>query len=273
MPPSIRVVSLHCYPVKACRGIELQHAVLGPRGFDGDREWMIVDASGRFLTQRTHPQLARVQTALSERQLVLSVAGQGSVAVPRHVTPGRESARQVRVWNDDVEAQSCGPEAAAWLSRFLSVPVELVQATAATRREPAERWRGDIAAPVNFPDGFPLLVCSVSSLADLNSRLEAPVPMTRFRPNLVIEGLPAYAEDGLRDLAIGPVQLRLAKACTRCAVTVVDQQSGEQGTNPLRALREYRFDKELLGVTFGQNALIVAGQGAAIEPGAEVAVA
>jgi hypothetical protein len=270
MPIRARVASLHVYPVKSCRGISLQGALLGARGFDGDREWMIVDPRGRFITQRTHPQLARIETAFDGNQLVLRHAGHGSLVVPRHAPCTDESLRQVTVWKDSVAAHSCGPEAAGWLSTCIGTPVELVHASAATRREPAEPWRGGMPAPVNFPDGFPLLVCSSGSLADLNSRMTEAVPMSRFRPNIVLEGLPPYAEDTLRELGIGAVRLRLVKACTRCTTTVVDQDTGEQGSNPLPALRAYRYDPELLGVTFGQNALIVAGAGQTVLRGAEV---
>lgn len=269
MPIRARVASLHIYPVKSCRGIELPRAVLGERGFDGDREWMIVDPRGRFITQRTHPQLARIETSFDGHELVLRHAGRGSLVVARNRPPTSDSQRQVSVWKDSVAAHSCGTEAAAWLSECIGAPVELVQASAATRREPADQWRNGTPAPVNFPDGFPLLVCSSSSLADLNSRMPEAVPMNRFRPNIVLDGLPPYAEDALPDLDIGAVRLRLVKACTRCTTTLVDQQSGEPGSNPLPTLRAYRFDAELMGVTFGQNALIVAGSGQPVLRGAE----
>jgi hypothetical protein len=268
MPIRARVAALHIYPVKSCRGIELQDALLGPRGFDGDREWMIVDRRGRFITQRTHPQLARIETSFDGHELVLRHAAHGSLVVPRHRPLASESLRQVSVWKDSVAAHSCGPEAATWLSACIGTQVELVQAGAATQREPAEPWRNGVPAPVNFPDGFPLLVCSSGSLADLNSRMPEAVPMTRFRPNIVLDGLPAYAEDTLPELDIGAVQLRLVKACTRCTTTIVDQETGEPSSNPLPTLRSYRFDPELLGVTFGQNALIVAGAGQSVRRGA-----
>jgi uncharacterized protein len=269
MPISARVTSLHIYPVKSCRGIELPGAALGERGFDGDREWMIVDPRGRFITQRTHPQLARIETSFDGHELVLRHAGRASLVVPRNRPLASDARRQVSVWKDCVAAHSCGPEAAAWLSDCIGAPVELVQASAATQREPAEPWRNGIAAPVNFPDGFPLLVCSSGSLADLNSRMPEAVPMTRFRPNIVLDGPPPYAEDELPELHIGAVQLRLVKPCTRCTTTIVDQETGEPGSNPLPTLRAYRFDAELLGVTFGQNALIVAGIGQTVLRGAE----
>ena len=136
-----------------------------------------------------------------------------------------------------------------------------------TERQPSGPWRGDRAAPVNFPDAYPLLVCNQASLEDLNRRLPAPLPMTRFRPNLVVDGLPPYAEDGIEELRFGAVRLGLVKACTRCSTTTIDQESGESSGNPLEVLRTYRFDRALRGVTFGQNALVTAGVTAVLEIG------
>ncbi|MFO1428101.1 MAG: MOSC domain-containing protein [Steroidobacteraceae bacterium] len=236
------------------------------RGFDGDREWMIVDARARFITQRSHPQLARIATAFDGTTLRLTHPDLGALAIRARAAAEARMLR-VTVWNDSVDAFDCGDEAAAWLSRAIGASVTLVQAGTATRRQPEARWRGEIAAPVNFPDAFPLLVCSLASLADLNRRMPQPVPIDRFRPNIVLDGLPAYGEDACRGLRIGAVSLRLVKPCTRCATTAVDQQDGSPGSNPLPVLRSYRFDRELLGVTFGQNAVIAAGRGALLRRG------
>ncbi|HTT02086.1 MAG TPA: MOSC domain-containing protein, partial [Steroidobacteraceae bacterium] len=121
---------------------------------------------------------------------------------------------------------------------------------------------------VTYVDGFPILVCNRASLAELNTRLPTAIPMTRFRPNLVLEGLPAFAEDWIDTLDLGEVKLRLVKPCTRCVITSTDQQTGERLTNPLPVLRQYRFSRELMGVMFGENAVIAAGVGARIAEGA-----
>jgi uncharacterized protein YcbX len=259
---TVRIRSLHVYPVKSCAGIDLDMARLGPRGFDADRQWMIVDQRQRFLTQRTHPALARVRTELTPEQLTLSVPGHGSIGLPREDAAAAQAPIMiVEIWGDRVPAHSAGPEAAAWLSDLLGTPATLVRPSPAMHREPDATYRGQIAAPVNFPDAYPLLVCSTASLADLQSRMPATadLPMNRFRPNIVIEGCGAFEEDRIHELSEGDIRLRLVKACTRCATTTVDQHSGQPGADPLPVLRGYRFDRKLKGVTFGQNAVIVSG--------------
>jgi uncharacterized protein YcbX len=262
-----RVRSLYVYPVKSCRGIDLTEAPLAARGFAWDRHWMVVDARGRFVTQRIYPQLATVATALHRDGLQLSVSGGSSLTLPWHAGTADGPKSTVVVWNDSVLAQDCGDAAAAWFSELLGTPARLVRATEATRRQPAERWRGSIEAPVDFSDGFPLLVCSSESLADLAARLPEPLPMNRFRPNIVIEGLPAWREDEVLEIATDEVALRLAKPCTRCVITTRDQQTGAAGSDPLPALRRFRYDRELKGVTFGWNALITSGVGATLRVG------
>lgn len=262
---AVRIRSLHVYPVKSCAGIDLTHATLGPRGFEADRQWMIVDDRQRFLTQRTHPALARIRTALTSEKLTLSASGAGSVSVARGldaINIAHAPTLLVEIWGDRVPAFSAGAEAAIWLSELLGTAATLVRPSPAMHREPDARFRGDVAAPVNFPDAYPLLVCSTASLADVQSRLPAAqdLPMNRFRPNVVIEGCAAFEEDRMHELIDGDVRLRLVKACTRCSTTMVDQASGQPGgADPLSALRTYRYDRKLKGVTFGQNAVIVSG--------------
>ncbi len=269
-----RLVSIHVYPVKSCRGLTLRAATLGPRGLQHDRSWMIVDSRDRFLTQRTHPQLATIGAEPSATGEALTLRAPASAAL--HVAAVDEAAaplsRRVQVWDDTVEAADAGDAAAEWLQAILGEPVRLVRATARTLRQPRGPWRGEVASPVNFPDGYPLLVCSVESLADLTRRLPEPVGMERFRPNLVLEGLGAYGEDRVGEMAIGSVRLRLVKACTRCSTTSVDQTTGAASTNPLPTLRGYRFDRELRGVTFGQNAVIVSGEESRLNVGDVVEV-
>jgi hypothetical protein len=273
LPLAARIRSLHVYPVKSCRGIDLDAAQLGERGLAWDRHWMIVDPAGRFVTQRTQPRLACIGTSLDDHGLVLRVDGQPPLTLP--LDAARAAAADivtVRVWDDTVSAAHCGTAADAWISRALGTDARLVRATAATQRQPSPRWRGALAAPVNFPDGFPLLVCNAASLEDLAARLPQPavLPMDRFRPNVVLEGIAPWAEDQVQGIETGGALLRLAKPCTRCVITSRDQRSGEPGSDPLPALRQFRFDRELKGVTFGWNAVIESGAGATLRVGAPV---
>jgi uncharacterized protein len=262
----ITLRALHLYPVKSCHRIDLERWTLGERGLPGDREWMITDSSGRFLTQRTHPALARIRPSYTDAALVLQHPARAPLVLPRNPDE-RWPRRRVRVWDDEVDAAIAGAEACDWVSQAAGTEALLVRAGRFTERQPSGPWRGDRLAPVNFPDAYPLLVCTQASLDDLNGRLPAPLPMSRFRPNLVIEGLPPYAEDEIGELRFGAVRLALVKACTRCSTTTIDQESGEPSGNPLTVLRTYRFDRALRGVTFGQNALVIDGVGATLEVG------
>ena len=268
MPRTATIHSLHVYPVKSCHGLDLQEALLGPRGFVGDREWMLVDGAGRFITQRTQPRLARLLVSPgADGRLRLDYEGLPSLMLDPALTAAQGALRRVRIWDDQVEARSAGGAASDWFSTVLGCAVDAVLAGPWTRREPSGSWHGDTAAPVNFPDGYPLLVCSTASLADLAGRMAEPVPMNRFRPNIVLSGLEPYEEDRLDSLRCGGVTLRPVKACTRCSTTLVDQETGLPGSNPLQALQAYRYDRELKGATFGQNVVLVAGAGLTLRVG------
>ncbi len=264
---NIGIEEIWIYPVKSCRGTRLDSALLGPRGLDGDREWLIVDERGRFLTQRSLPPLACIVPRLSATELHLGIAGQSDLTLPRDPLALRGTSAQVVIWKDTVDALDAGDDAAQWLEAALGVKARLVRASARTLREPDSKWREGLSAPVNFPDGFPLLVCNEASLADLNTRLPAAVPMTRFRANVVISGIAAFAEDGVDTLRSGAIELRLVKPCTRCSIPSVDQRTGLPDVNPLPALMAYRYDAALAGATFGVNAIIAAGVGARLGAG------
>ncbi len=263
------LAALAIYPVKGCRRVELARATLGPTGLAGDRGWMVTRPDGRFLSQRTHPALAHIAPALTVAGLALRCPGLPELVVPADADAGL---REVTVWDDHLRATDAGEPAAQWLARALGEPVRLVRRGPATERFAARDWVGPVDVPVSFADAFPLLVCSASSLAELNARLPAPVPMNRFRPNLVIAGLAPFAEDGIRELEVGALRLRLVKPCTRCTVPAVDQDSGARSTDPAPALKAFRFDAALRGVTFGVNAVAEAAPAAALEVGAPVRV-
>jgi uncharacterized protein len=251
----LTIASLHVYPVKSCRGIELTQAELTPRGLRHDREWMVVTLEGRFLTQRELPRLALITPGIAGNALSLRADGAGDIAV----TLDADSAlsREVTVWGDTVLARDEGDAAARWLSDYLQRPVRLVRFDPSRRRATDPAWSAGRQGESAFSDGYPLLVLSHASLSDLNARLPRPLPLDRFRPNLVLDGCDPYAEDSLRLLQSGSAALSLVKPCTRCIITTTEQSTAERdGEEPLRTLRSYRFSSELRGVTFGQNAIV-----------------
>lgn len=261
----ITLAALHVYPVKSCRGIAVEQALVTDAGLEHDREWMIVTPEGRFVTQREEPRLARIATAIGGGALTLSADGAGSCAVPLD-RAGR--AADAVVWRDRCAAFDQGDEPARWLSDLLGRELRLVRFDPRHERLSDRAWTGEVAARNRFSDGYALLAIARASLDDLNARLAAPLPMNRFRPNLELDGLPPYGEDALGDVMAGAVRLRRVKPCTRCSITTTDQSTGAvAGDEPLRTLKSYRWDKALRGVTFGQNLIVVAGAGSRLHAG------
>lgn len=240
----IHVSGLFVYPVKSCRGISLERARVGERGILYDREWMIVDGHGQFLTQRVLPRLSLIEAALEPDALVLRAIGMPELRLQLEGLTGPECV--VTVWKDDCRAYDEGPHVAGALSRFLGQPCRLVRMTANDLRQATS---GE--ARVGFSDGYPFLLISEASLIDLNSRLPEPLPMNRFRPNIVVDGCESYAEDSWKRIKIGSVRLDGMTQCTRCAITTTDQATAERGHEPLRTLATYRRTPD--GVVFGRN--------------------
>ena len=268
-----RIKALNLYPVKSCRGIPLQTAEVTASGFMHDREWMIVREDYRFITQREEPRLALIEPRFVDDSLELRAPDVGSIRIP--LTAEGQAVEAV-CWRDRCAAFDLGAETAQWLSDYLhgSVrpgSVRLVRFDPRGKRRSDTKWTQDVEAFSRFSDAFPWLVISQASLDDLNSRLPAPLPMNRFRPNIVLDDVPPYAEDRIHELAIGAVRLRLVKPCTRCAITTTDQYTAARETDePLRTLRQYRFSRELKGVLFGQNAILLAGNGERMRVGQEI---
>jgi uncharacterized protein len=253
----VHVSALFVYPVKGAAGISLMQAELDEFGIHHDRRWMVVDAAGRFITPRHHPRLALVRTALTGTALVLAAPGAGELRLPLQRAldgPGPSGARTVRarVWLDDVDAIDAGNDAASFLTAWLGFAVRLVYMPTTTVRptDPAYSRPGD---RVSFADGFPLLLIGQSSLDELNRRLEEPVPMLRFRPNIVVAGAEPHAEDGWRRIRIGAVECDVVKPCGRCVVTTLDLATAVAGPEPLRTLATYRRREGQ--VYFGQNVI------------------
>lgn len=265
----VTVDELNVYPLKSGRRIPKSSVRLTATGFEWDRHWMVVNAEGTFLSQRTHPRLAWIQPELSSSALTLHAPEREPLVLPLEACG---ESIGVRVWKDPCHGLDQGEVANAWVSAVLGEPVRVVRVIDNPKRIANPEFAGPTPAPVAFADGFPVLVCNRASLENLNTRMPEPVGMERFRPNLVLEGLPPFAEDRISSIRIGDVTLRLVKPCTRCVITSTDQRTGELSTNPLPVLRQFRFDRTLLGVTFGENAVPTAGVGALIETGAECVV-
>jgi uncharacterized protein YcbX len=274
-PP--RVASIHIYPLKAGRAVDVSESAVEPWGLAGDRRWLVVDGAGRFVSQREEPALARViaaypaypaagvdrvagvdQVAAGESQptdaIILSAAGHPPLKVAMPWPDDDPEMVPVAVWESRVRAAAAGKEADDWLSRLLDRDVRLVYLDDPTRREVDQDY-GDPGDRVSFADGYPLLLTSTGSLEALGDWLaeegHPPVPMNRFRPSVVIAGACAWAEDGWRRVRIGTVTFRVVKPCGRCVVTTIDQATGQRGRQPLKLLgRRRRFGQQLV---FGQN--------------------
>lgn len=242
--------ALYFYPVKSLRGLRLERAPVDSRGINHDRHWLVVDGAGKFVTQRQQPRMALVQTALTPAGLRLSAPGMPDLEV--EFEPASLEPLSVEIWRDRCLAHSAGATAADWLSRFLDLECRLCYLPQESRRgvDPEYAKPGD---QVGFADGFPFLLISQASLDDLNGRLPEALPMTRFRPNLVISGCEPYAEDHWKRIRIGDITFRVAKPCSRCVIPTIDPETGKKSPEPLRTLNRYR--RQGNQVMFGQNLL------------------
>lgn len=277
---SARITQLWCYPLKSAAGVRLERALLTRAGVEGDRNWMVTTPAGRFLTQRELPRLALIAASLTEEMLLLHErarplpderdARMSVLRVPLQCEGPRVP---VAIWKDSCIGIDAGDEAAAWLTRFLQRDCRLVRFDPLQRRLSPRRWTGELEADNHFSDGFPLLVISEASLEDLNSRLPRPLPMNRFRPSIVLTGIDPYDEDRIDELMDGPLRLKMVKPCARCRITTTNQDTAEvEGEEPLATLRSYRYDRELNGVLFGQNAVVATGAGSLLRCGQDLQV-
>ncbi|TVQ82127.1 MAG: MOSC domain-containing protein [Micavibrio sp.] len=256
----IRVAACRIYPLKSAAGYETEQMEILPRGPKGDREWLLVNEENGFLTQRLRgcEKMPLIGTAAEGGNTVFSAP-----AMPPLTVAEFQGETQVTIWKDTVTAQDAGNAAAAWFSEYLGMPCRLVRLSEKPehRRKTSEKW-GPPDGVVGFADGFPLLVTNTASLAALVQHLpetdRAQVDMTRFRPNLVLDGLEPFEEDALYKIRIGDVVLQLVKPCARCKITTICQQTGETLSNePLKTLTKLRRGKsdDLAGAFFGQNAV------------------
>lgn len=238
------------YPVKSLAGISAPSWPVTEKGFQHDRKWMIIDSDRQFLSQRKLPQMALIKTALTDQNLILSAPNMKSLSLP--LAPVDGQIINSVIWHDQCNARSVSNEADQWLSDFLKQDCRLVYQPDEVIR-PVDPKYAKPSDKTAFSDGFPFLLISENSLNELNHQMQLNLPMTRFRPNLVISGCPAYAEDSWREISIGAIDFRLPKPCSRCSVPSIDPETAQIGKEPLITLSRTR--KWQNNVYFGQNAL------------------
>ncbi len=249
-PGRLRLTGLRRYPVKSCRGEDLDVAEVEPWGLAGDRRWMVVDDAGEVVTAREANQLVLITPEITDRGLRLRAPGVDDLVVDR---PASGPPLDVTIWDDTVPARLADPAASAWFSTVFGRPLRLVHLDD-PRGRPVD---ADVAAPgdvVSFADGFPVLLATEESLAQLNTWIadgsrsgDGPLPMTRFRPNLIVAGADAFAEDGWRRIRVGTVGFRVLTPCIRCVLTTIDPDTAERTKEPLVSLaRHRRFGQKLL---------------------------
>ncbi|RMO67906.1 hypothetical protein ALQ35_05108 [Pseudomonas fluorescens] len=252
MQAMLRLSALYRYPLKSGKAETLQHIGLDKLGLAGDRRWMLVDeASGRFLTQRAVAKMSQL-SALWNSAGGLTLSSPGLAPLEVALPSSEAELRGVTIWRDTLRVPDAGTAAAAWVSDFIGKPTRLVQVPVERARTTQDGY-GKADDKVGFADGFPLLLIGQASLDDLSQRIGRPMEMLRFRPNLVIEGSEAFAEDGWKRVRIGDVEFRVVKSCSRCILTTIDPSSGERSADrePLTTLKTYREQDG--DVMFGQN--------------------
>jgi uncharacterized protein YcbX len=269
---TIMLSGINRFPVKSCRGEPLTTATVEPWGLAGDRRWMIVDEDGEVITARETHRMLLIHPELVDGGLSVSAPELPMLVVPE---PDGSTLVPVRLWKSRLDAAPAGPEADAWFSKAMDRPAQLVFLDDPTRR-PTSPAFGEPDDRVSFADGYPLLLATEESLAALNGHIaegrladQGPLPMMRFRPNVVVRGAPAWAEDDWRRIRIGRAEFRLVKGCARCVLTTLDPETAAKGMEPLMSLaRHRRWD----GATWFAMNLVPDTPGATISVGDVVEV-
>ena len=237
----IVVTELRTYPVKGFRGVPSASAEVTPCGLEADRRWMVVDANGKFITQRIINAMATITATVDGVALLLAADGAPDLLVAASTLLPEVT---VNVWGHQVQAVDCGDGAAEWLQARLGRPCRLAY-MADPRARPVDPAYGGLPGDhVSFADGLPILLTNMASLADLNTRIADGIPMARFRPNIVVNGDVPWAEDDWQNLQIGSLRFRANGSCPRCAVSTIDQMTGVRSPDnePIRALGGFRRD-------------------------------
>lgn len=253
----MQLQDIYIYPIKSLGGIRLETWTLEEKGFTHDRRWMLVDEKGKFMSQRSIHKMALFQVYLEENGLKVSQKNDPEQFLKIPFDSKAVEKIQVQIWEDEVVADVLEKEYNEWFSEFLEVPCRLVRMPESTQRRLKPKYAVNDES-VSFADGMPYLLIGQASLDELNSRLEDPVGMERFRPNLVFSGGGPFDEDRWGSVKIGEAEFKITKPCARCVMTTVDQKTASKGKEPLKTLATYRTVNKK--VMFGQNLLLLNGQ-------------
>jgi len=269
------VTELVLYPIKSCGGLSVPEAQLALDGLSAsgvhDREWMVVTREGLFLTQREYPRMATITPRIEGDVLAVEAPGLSPLQLPL-AHDGAAPMLEVLIWDDHVCAADCGDSAATWFSDAVGAPCRLVRFRPDVQRPTSTKWTGGVPSATRFADGYPILLIGQASLDDLNAKLAKAgrdrLPMNRFRPNLVVEGIDAFEEDFVATFTDGDIALRPVKPCARCPIPSVDQATGIPGPDPLDILQTYRANARMEGaVTMGMNIIVDDGIGRTLRVG------
>lgn len=277
----MKITEINIYPVKSLRGISLNEAKVEKRGFEFDRRWMLTDENGDFFTQREFPKMATLSTSVNENRLEISNLEDEKIEVPFEFE--KSEMQKVTVWQSICDAFVLPKNINEWLSDALETKCQIVYMPDESEREINKFFRQNDEI-VSFADGYPFLIIGENSLNDLNEKLEAKLPMNRFRPNIVVSDSEPFAEDRWQKIQIGETIFRSTKPCARCVVTTIEQSVGDfDGKEPLKTLAKYRQAKDVFpnelevldlnanAVLFGQN-LVAENFGGKIRVGDEVKI-
>jgi uncharacterized protein YcbX len=267
----MRLSEINVYPIKSLGGISLKNAVIENRGLQYDRRWMLINEKNKFLTQREFPKMATISVQISEKGLQVSSDGQ-TLLIPFGVDTNETAS--VKIWSSRCRANVYGNQTNEWFQDVLQTDCRLVRMHDESRRKVNYFYAVHKDDAVSFADAYPFLIIGENSLADLNSRLEKPVSMNRFRPNFVVSGAEPFAEDNWKKIKIGKCEFHVVKPCARCVITTIDQEKGiKQGVEPLKTLASFRIPTRSVKrkILFGQN-LIAENTGETLNVGDKIEV-
>jgi uncharacterized protein YcbX len=247
----IKIASLHIYPIKSLGGISLQETRVTSRGLAYDRRWVLVDENNRFVSQREYANMALLQPSMDKSLMKITDRSGIQESLSFDLAEPKTEPEMVTVWDDTMPAKPVSTSADEWFSRFMQMPVRLMYMHEDSFRQADQRYAITENDKVSFADGYPILIISEASMAQLNAKLDKALQVGRFRANIIVSGTDAHEEDSWREIQTAQQTLYGVKPCARCVMTTIDPQTAQSGTEPLKTLSTYRFiDNKIL---FGEN--------------------